>query len=208
MTGPRRPDDPTTRQPMAQAPEPAHTGSAGDGNLATPMPLGLFLRGIAHIYDLAPRVIKRKPKVPKAGKARAERFSRPLGAALALSVVALFTVRLGSGETQGVLPSPLRGEWHTEHPDYRDRGFTIAASRLTFRIGLDRDSVTVHQIWRVAQTASGEDTTSFVVDYDVEGELVTWKFQYIRGGPTPIIRFDNQKDMIWTPVPSKAAQSR
>lgn len=196
MTGPRRPDDPTTPQPMAEAPEPADTGSAGDGNLATRMPLRMFLRGIA----MAPRVIKRKPKVPKVGPARAERFSRPLGAALALSVIALFTVKLGSGETQGVLPSPLRGEWHTEHPDYRDRGFTIAANRLTFRIGLDKDSVTVHQIRRVAETASGEDTTSFVVDYDVEGALVTWKFQYIRGGPTPTIRFDNQKDMIWTPV--------
>ena len=200
MSGPRPPEDLANRQPMAHAPAPAPTGSAGDGNLAEPMPLGMFLQGIASIYDLAPKAIKRVIKRPKAiANARPEKFSRPLAGILALSVIAFFAVRLSGIETQGVLPVPLRLEWTTEDPSYKDRGFIIAASTLTFRTGARADSFTVHKIRHVTQSASGEDTTNFSVDYETEGELVTWKFQYIQR-PKPTIRFTNQKDLVWTPV--------
>jgi hypothetical protein len=205
MTRKLQSSDPVPHAPMAQAPEPEHSGSAGDGNLATPMPLGSFLQGIANIYDLAPRALKRKPKPPKIGVKRTERFSRPIGAALALSVITLVAVGLSSGVTQGVLPSPLRGEWVTENPAYRHRGFIISASELTFRIGAHPDSVTVYPIRAVTQTALDDKTTTFVVDYGIEGETATWKFRYTREGSSSSIRFDNQKDMVWTPVAAPPA---
>lgn len=198
MTDPRD----TTRDLMAHAPKKGHTGSAGDGNLAEPMPLGSFLHGIASIYDLAPKEIEPKAEAPKAAKAPKKRFSRPIGVMLALSVAALFTVEVSSGATtRGVLPLILHGEWQTNYPAYQDRRFTLAESQITFRIGSDKDSVTVHQIRGVVETALGENVKRFVVNYDVEGEVANWKFQYVWNGTAPLIRFDNQTDIVWTPVP-------
>lgn len=204
MTNPRS----SGRDLMAHAPEKGHTGSAGDGNLAEPMPLGSFLHGVANIYDLSPKEVEPKDEAPKVAKAPKKRFSRPIGVMLAISVVALFTVEVSSGETRGVLPLILHGEWQTDYPAYRDRRFTLEASQLTFRIGLEKDSVTVHQIRRVEETAAGEDRKHFVVDYDLEGEVATWKFHYIWSGTAPLIRFDNQNDIIWTPVPQSKVPPR
>lgn len=197
MTNPRS----SNRDLMAHAPEKGHSGSAGDGNLAEPMPLGSFLHGVANIYDLAPKEVEPKNEAPKVAKAPKKRFSRPIGVMLALSVAALFTVEVSAGETRGVLPPILFGEWQTGNPAYRDRRFTLAESQLSFQIGSEKDSVTVHEIRRVVESPAGEDKKRFVVDYDVEGEVYTWKFQYIWNGTAPIIRFDNQNDIIWTPVP-------
>jgi hypothetical protein len=196
MTDPRD----STRDLMAHAPKKGHAGSAGDGNLAEPMPLGSFLHGIANIYDLAPKEVEPKVEAPKVVKPK-KRFSRPIGVMLALSVAALFTVEVSSGTTRGALPVILHGEWQTDFPAYRNRRFTLAESEITFKIGSDKDSVTVHQVRRVEETATGEDRKRFVVDYDVEGAAATWKFQYIWNGMSPVIRFDNQNDIIWTPVP-------
>lgn len=200
MTSARQPVDPANQTPMAHAPAPMPTGSAGDGNLAEPMPLGMFLQGIATIYDLAPKAIKKVVKRPTPRTTPREKFSRPLAAALALSFVALFAVRLSNARVQGALPFPLRGEWTTTNPGYSDRRFSITSSQLTFKIGLDADSVTVHPIRHVTQTAVGEDTTNFVVEYEVEGALATWAFEYVQR-PKPVIRFHNQKEIVWTQVP-------
>lgn len=197
MTDPRS----SKRELMAHAPEKGHTGSAGDGNLAEPMPLGSFLHGIASIYDLAPKEVDPKVEEPKVAKTPKKRFSRPIGVMLALSVAALFTVEVSSGETRGALPLILHGEWQTDYPAYRDRRFTLAEGQITFRIGLEKDSVTVHQVRRVEEKAAGENRKHFVVDYDVEGEVATWKFHYVWDGTRPVIRFDNQTDITWAPVP-------
>lgn len=55
------------QQPMAHAPAAKPTGTAGDGNLAEPMPLDTFLEGVANIYDLAPKEVAPdiKPPTPK-----------------------------------------------------------------------------------------------------------------------------------------------
>lgn len=202
-------EDPTAKAPMAQAPAPTPTGFASDGNLAEPMPLGMFLRGVALIYHLRPKAIQKRVKAPKAiaGRARPKKLAGPLALMLVISVVALFGVRFSSGETQGVLPMPLRAEWTTEDPDYKNRGFTISASALTFRTGADADSFTVHKIRHVTQSASGEDTTNFAIDYESEGGLVTWEFQYIQR-PKPTIRFTHQKDLVWKPAGAAVASGR
>jgi len=204
MTNPRD----SSRDLMAHAPKAGPTGSAGDGNLAEPMPLGSFLAGIATIYDLAPKEVVPKVEAPKVAKKPKKRFSRPIGVMLALSVIALFTVELGNSETRGVLPPPLLGEWQTDFAAYKDRGFMMGESQITYRIGSTRDSVTVHQVRRVEESPAGEGRTRYVVDYEVEGETVTLKFMYVWNGISPVIRFDNQNDIVWTPPPPTKLLSR
>ena len=206
MTAPRIPGD---QPPMAHAPAAKPTGTAGDGNLAEPMPLDTFLEGVANIYDLAPKEVAPDALPPKPKRARptSKRVQQGLAAGVAVSLIAFFAVKLGSREIQGVLPAPLRGEWMTKYAGYENRLMRISAGELAFQVGRDGDSVTVHKIQHVAQTAQGEDTTNFSVDYEAEGGSVNWQFQYIRR-PKPLIRFTHQKELVWMPVPEPGAAMR
>jgi hypothetical protein len=196
-------------QPMAHAPVAKPTGTAGDGNLAEPMPLDQFLEGVANIYDLAPKEVAPDvlPPKPKRVRPTSKRVQQALAAGVALSLVAFFGVKLSSTEIQGVLPTALRGEWVTKHPGYEKRLMRISAGELTFQVGRDADSVTIHKIQHVTQTSQGEDTTNFSVDYEADGGSVNWQFQYIQR-PKPIIRFQHQKELIWTPVPVPGEKTR
>ena len=178
MTAPRIPGD---QPPMAHAPAAKPTGTAGDGNLAEPMPLDTFLEGVANIYDLAPKEVAPDALPPKPKRARptSKRVQQGLAAGVAVSLIAFFAVKLGSREIQGVLPAPLRGEWMTKYAGYENRLMRISAGELAFQVGRDGDSVTVHKIQHVAHTAQGEDTTNFSVDYEAEGGSVNWQFQVI-----------------------------
>ena len=204
MTAPRIPGD---QPPMAHAPAAKPTGTAGDGNLAEPMPLDAFLEGVANIYDLAPKEVAPDIEPPKLKRVRptSKRVQQLLAAGVALSLVAFFGVKLGQREIQGVLPAPLRGDWITKHAGYENRLMRISAGELAFQVGREADSVTTHKIQHVTQTSQGEDTTSFSVDYEAEGGSVNWQFQYIRT-PKPTIRFQHQKELIWTPAPVAGAQ--
>ncbi len=197
------------QQPMAHAPAAKSTGTAGDGNLAEPMPLDTFLEGVANIYDLAPKEVAPDVKPPKPKRARRTslRVQQGLAAGVAVSLVAFFALKLGSTKLQGVLPAPLRGEWTTNHPGYESRRMRISAGELAFQTGRDADSVTVHKIQHVTQTAQGEDTTNFSVDYEAEGGSVNWQFQYIQR-PKPVIRFTHQKELIWALVPVPGTETR
>ncbi len=200
MTAPRIPGN---DQPMAHAPAAKPTGTAGDGNLAEPMPLDQFLEGVANIYDLAPKEVvpEALPPKPKRARPTSKRVQQALAAGVALSLVTFFAVKLGSTQVQGALPAPLRGDWTTTHAGYEHRMMKISAGELAFQVGADSDSVTVHKIQHVAQTSQGDDTTNFSVDYEADGGSVNWQFQYIRR-PKPTIRFTHQKDLIWTPAPA------
>ena len=206
MTAPRIPG---SEQPMAHAPTAKPTGTAGDGNLAEPMPLDTFLEGVANIYDLAPKEVAPDilPPKPKRVRPTSKRVQQGLAAGVALSLIAFFAVRLGRTEVQGALPAALRGEWVTKHPGYENRLMRISAGKLAFQVGRDADSVTTHRIQHVTQTSQGEDTTNFSVDYEAEGGSVTWQFQYTRN-PKPVIRFTHQKELIWTPLPVPGAKTR
>ena len=190
---------------MAHAPAPKPTGTAGDGNLAEPMPLDSFLEGVANIYDLAPKEIAKDVKPPKIKRVRptSRKVQIALAAGVAVSLAGFFAVKLGNRPVQGVLPVSLRGEWMTKYPGYEKRLMRISAGELAFQIGADSDSVMVHPIQHVTQSAQGEDTTNFSVDYGAEGGSINWQFQYIHR-PKPLIRFTHQKDIIWTPVPVPA----
>lgn len=206
MTAPRGPG---SDQPMAHAPAAKPTGTAGDGNLAEPMPLDAFLEGVANIYDLAPKEVvpDALPPKPKRARPTPKRIQQMLAAGVALSLVTFFAVKLGSTQVQGALPAPLRGDWVTDHTGYENRKMTISAGELAFQVGGDADSVTVHKIQHVTQTSQGEDTTNFSVDYEADGGSVNWQFQYIRR-PKPIIRFTHQKELIWTPAPEPGTKGR
>ncbi len=206
MTAPRIPGD---QQPMAVAPTSNKpTGTAGDGNLAEPMPLDQFLEGVANIYDLAPKEVAPdvKPPVIKRSRPTSKRVQQGLAAGVALSLIAFFAVRLAHTEVQGALPAPLRGEWVTDHPGYEHRVMRISASELAFQVGRDADSVTIHKIQHVTQASQGQDTTNFSVDYESDGGSMTWQFQYIQR-PKPTIRFQHQKDLIWNLKPAPGAQT-
>lgn len=197
------------QQPMAHAPAAKPTGSAGDGNLAEPMPLDAFLEGVATIYDLAPKKVVPDvlPPKPKRARPTSKRVQQGLAAGVALSLAVFFAVKLGQRQVQGALPSPLRGQWMTKQPGYEGRVMRISASELAFQIGRDADSLTVHRIQHVTQTAQGEDTTNFSVDYEAEGGSINWQFQYIQR-PKPIIRFTHQRELIWTPAPEGSTPGR
>jgi hypothetical protein len=126
---------------------------------------------------------------------------------LVLSVALLLGIKFTSGRTQGVLPAPLRMQWTTDAATHKNREFTIAASELTFRTGARADSFTVHPIRHVTQSALGEDTTNFAVEYESEGGLILWEFQY-SSKPKPAIRFKNQKDLVWRPVDAAVSARR
>lgn len=206
MTAPKFTPD---QQPMAHAPAAKPTGTAGDGNLAEPMPLDAFLEGVANIYDLAPKEVAPdiKPPTPKRVRPSSKRVQQGLAAGVALSIIAFFAVKLGHTEVQGALPAPLRGDWTTTHAGYEKRLMHISAGELAFQVGKNADSVTVHKIQHVKQSSRGEDTTDFSVDYESEGGSVNWQFQYIQR-PKPVIRFTHQKDILWTPVPVPGQKGR
>ena len=208
MAGPSRSGDPLPAQPMAQATAPQPTGSVGDGNLAEPMKLEVFLHGIATIYDLPEKeVAPTEPPPKKANKRRSLYFQRGLVITLALSLIGLFAVSLSRTELPGVLPSPLYGEWKSSEPRYKDRAFMITSRDVTFRTGPSPEALTVHKIRHVDRTRGGGDTTYFSVEYEEEAGLVTWKFAYVES-PKPTIRFVNQKNLIWTPSPGSAPAAR
>ena len=201
MTQPS-PRDSSSGQPIARAPAPPSTGSVGDGNLAEPIKLGEFLEGIAAIYDLpardvVPSVAPQQPK--KTTKRRRSKFELWLVAVPALAVMATLVIRLSLAEPPlSILPSVLEGGWETTNVDYRDREFWLSATRVAFQTGPYPEDVTVHPIRRVIQTTARGDTTDFAIDYESEGGVVTWKFQFT-SSPKPVIRFVNQKALIWTP---------
>lgn len=208
MTGSPRPDNSRSRELMARAPEPktAPSGSVGDGNLAEPMKIRDFFEGVATIYDLPAREVAAAPVAPAApvlsteAKARRRVAERRLAAVLALAVLLALVVGIARQEPVSILPSNLYGGWSTNHSGYQDRGFWLTATSLTIRTGPDPDEATVHPIRRVLQLPSRGDTIDFAVDYEAEGGMVTWKFQYVHSA-SPTIRFLNQKDLVWTPVP-------
>lgn len=188
-----------------EQPPEEKAASAGDGNLRTPMRLRDFLVGVATIYDLPDRFGKPIP-APHPLKKR-ERQAIPkwrknllLAAAAVTSILWAAATIQKRPEQFGMLPEAMNGGWHTADPRYRNRAFWIKGNRIAFQTGGDSLEVTYHQVTQVDQKILAGDTLQYTVQYLVDGTPTTWAVQFVEQ-PKPAIRFLNQREMIWTPLP-------
>lgn len=191
-----------------ETPPEEKAASAGDGNLKTPMRLRDFLFGVATIYDLPDRLGQRIP-VPHPLKKR-ERQPIPvwrknllLAAAAGTSIWWAIATIQKPPERSGILPEAMNGGWHTTDSRYRNRAFWIKGDRIAFQTGRDSLEVTYHQVTQVDQKILSGDTLQYTVQYLVDGAPTTWVVQFVEQ-PKPAMRFVNQREMVWTPLPGSS----
>lgn len=97
------------------------------------------------------------------------------------------------------MPSSLLGAWVTSAPSYADRGFWIGKGKVAFRVGSKPGDVSIYPVTRVKARSVRGDTTTYDIEYAVDGGTNQWSFWY-SGSPQRAIVFIHQPEMTWTPT--------
>ena len=105
------------------------------------------------------------------------------------------------------MPSSLLGAWVTSAPSYADRGFWIGKRQVAFRVGANPGDVNVYPVTRIKVRSVQGDTTTFAIEYAVDGGTNQWSFRY-SSSPRPAIAFVHQPEMTWTPIPDQSPPIR
>ncbi len=100
------------------------------------------------------------------------------------------------------MPPSLLGAWVTSTPDYADRGFWIGKRQVAFRVGPNPNDVNRYPVNRIRVRGTSGDTTTYDIEYAVDGGTNQWSFKYF-GSPQPTIVFIHQPEMTWTPTPDQ-----
>ncbi len=133
---------------------------------------------------------------PKLGFSQFDYLVMPFVLALLLTFAIVYP--LVSLDQGGIVPDELVGTWKTAMPEYADREFRITKTALVFQNGGEKDSVTAHQIRKVASVPSGNKqlyTIRYTASLSNLKDLYTFSFFY--QSQDSVIQFKNQPNMVW-----------
>ncbi len=119
-----------------------------------------------------------------------------LAAASVGTLVIVFGTR---GMAPRAAPREIRGLWRTEAEGYRGRHFEIRSRRVAFQTG-DSGEVGIYEIARVWRSRTG-DSTAVRLELHETGLPLELSFVYLEG-PPELIRFSNQRALVWTRAPA------
>lgn len=205
---------------LEREPEKPYTALA-DGDLTARWELGEFLNKLGGVFLLdkwryrAPEYLyipdfylrilnllsvvvwgpdRPKPALTKAQQRRRRIWSCSLAASGMVTFAALMVSVVPTRAES--LPLELVGVWETTAPGYADRTFEIAKDALVFQIGEGETDYQIQPITRVRTRGKQEDASLIEIRYGSEEEPLELAFYYVPG-PDPLIRFQNQADLVW-----------
>lgn len=196
----RPPDDSTTSDDV---PMPAEVAGAVDEAVASLPPVrsrGQLREFLATLGGFAP---PKPPEELEPGESPAP-TRRRRGFLIACFVLTLgaWLYQSWSSRPLAEMPAPLVGAWVTSAPSYADRGFWIGKGQVAFRVGSQPGDVNIYPVTRVKTKSVRGDTTTYDIEYAVDGGTNQWSFRY-SGSPQRAIVFVHQPEMTWTQTPDQ-----
>lgn len=205
-----------------EKPEPAGPYVAlADGDLSAKWDLGDFLHRLGGVFllgkkewkdpeylyipDFYLRILnvisvvvwgpdRPKPVLTKAQLRRRRIWSYSLAASSLVAFAALMVSIVPTRHQS--LPPALVGIWQTAAAGYADRTFEIAEDALVFQVGERETDFQIHPISRVRRRGRAEDVSLIQIQYGTEEAPLELAFYY-EPGPEPLIRFQNQDELVW-----------
>ena len=147
------------------------------------------------------------PPAPASERARLGRWVGT-GALAVVAGVALFATLFHERPRHDPMPSALRQEWRTEHPDYAHAAIAFTDSTVTIvtrdlaSADPDRPILQRHRLVALEATPV-TGGTEVVVRYLVDGEPDQIEALLASGLP-PTLSFRHPEGLLWTPVPAGA----
>ena len=205
-----------------QEPETGSYMALADGDLGSKWDLGEFLHKLGGVFlldkkryqdpeylyipDFYLRVLnvlslvvwgpdRPKPVLTKAQQRRRRIWSYSLAASGLVAFAALMVSIVPTRSES--LPMDLVGVWQTTAPGYADRTFEIAADALVFQTGERETDYEIHAITRIRRKGQQGDASLYEIRYGSEEAPLELAFYY-QPGPDPLIRFQNQAELVWT----------
>ena len=207
-----------------EKPEPAGPYVAlADGDLSAKWDLGEFLHRLGGVFLLGKKEWKDpeylyipnfylrilnlvsvvvwgpdrpKPALTKAQQRRRRIWSYSLAASGLVAFAALMVSIVPTRREP--LPPDLVGIWQTTADGYADRTFEIAEDALVFQVGEGETDFQIHPITRVRRRGRTENASLIQIQYGSEDAPLELAFYY-EPGPEPLIRFQNQAELVWRP---------
>jgi hypothetical protein len=175
--------------------------SMADGDLREPVDLPEYLEGVGELLRLQSREGEQGRAGDEAARTAPDRATgrrrRHAVVLLGAAAIAIFVlVRVLHLGTERTLPVALEGTWRTDAEAYAGRTLEITPSTLSFRVGDVAATGGRYRIVRVRRSTVAEGTL-FRVDYLQGGNPLEFSFVW-RASPQPEIRFENQKNLVWT----------
>ena len=204
----------STQQPIVEDPGVERTSSGQyrslkDGDLRSGLKLGEFFENLGLVLRLPSREkvktveVKSTRQTPPWRRWLQPHFSRKLAIRAAGIIALALVIRLWPAPAPDhTLPRELAGTWSTDTAPYANRRFLLADSTVAFQIS-DAGDFTTHPVTSVTTTRDGEWIV-YTVSYRGEGGSYDFPFRY-NPSPTPVIRFENQKELVWRQLPTVAA---
>jgi hypothetical protein len=207
----------------APKPEAGPYVALADGDLSSKWDLGEFLHRLGGVFLLGKKDYKDpeylyipnfylrilniaavvvwgpdrpKPVLTKAQLRRRRIWSYSL-AASSLAAFAALMVSIVPTRSEA-LPSDLVGVWQTSAVGYADRTFEIAEDALVFQVGEGETDFQIQPITRVRRRGRAEDASLIQIQYGSEEAPLELAFYY-EPGPEPLLRFQNQAELVWKP---------
>ena len=204
MTGPF-PSDPEMSDDAPLTPELVGVVGEDGDSLPEEKRRGQLRQFLETLGGFAPR--KPKPE-PQPGEEPAPVLSRRgiLAACFVVTLVAFLYVSW-SRRPLAEMPSPLLGAWTTRTVSYADRGFWIGKNQVAFRVGSQPGDINIYPVTRIKARLVRGDTTTYDIEYAVDGGSNQWSFRYT-SSPQPAIVLVHQPEMTWTPTPDQSPPIR
>jgi hypothetical protein len=177
---------------------PVRLGSVKDGDLATPMELNAYMSELGVVMQLPrKKTTAAMPAVPEPVPVASTSRRGVLLTVMAvmLAIVALLS-RLDTATVSREIPLDLRGEWITDHPDYRERrlSFTDRSVGIALHGG---QSPRLHPVLRVS-TEQRADTLLVTMRYDDDGTPQDFRVVMLSGA-TRQVELSNPTGVVWVP---------
>jgi hypothetical protein len=186
---PALPRDVPAPPPLAD-PATVLTKEIRDGDLAKPMEVADFMFQLGFHYRLPEK--KEQTLAGSIVQVVRTRWWLPTLAVILVGIVTVIQLRPGAGAS--AVPRELWGEWRTQAPTYRARGFTLREGHVTLDFG-DSLGAAGFPVSRVNMDSIG-DTVRYEVLYYQERGLTKFVFNYMEL-PRPTIILPNPVGVTW-----------
>jgi hypothetical protein len=185
---------------------PEYYRSVTDGDLSQPMELDEFLTGVGVVLRLPPKKEENEaPPPPAAAPAaaatpRSKRGRRSMVVGVCATLSALLIMGMGVQKWDrgysDTMPPTLLGNWHTESPKYRNRGFTITEKTLQMQRGPNQSDWVTLPIKSVrVRPAQRGRTVELTYDENGAAQTMTLRLEDLDG--LSVVSLMNQADILW-----------
>lgn len=135
-------------------------------------------------------------ELERAGKRRG--VWRGIGVAVLVVALVVLAITAGLFQRRGDLPPELMGRWRTADARYADRAMELTRNEIRFYQG--GALISSHRLTRIRERQEG-DVRSVLLIYEDGGGPIEFRLQ-LGGSQNPVVRFQNQPEMVWYKVES------